>query len=145
MPQTQPLSANVIVCQQVLTEKTELLSAIRIVDTLQISPGYDYAHFSVVTIVVSNPGDIWPHVLKVVMTTWDGREVASAADYKFSYGYKADPTGPGGFRLTTQFDVDLRQLDTLGQFLIRVFLDGELLPKRGSCCGVNSNCSVELW
>ena len=124
VPQTEPLSVNVIVCEHVLTEKTELLSAIRILDTLTIQHGYDYARFSVVTIAVSNPGDIGPHVLKVVMTTSSGQQVASAPDCRFEYGYKIDPIGFGGFRLTTQFAVDLRPLDTLGQFMIWVYLDG---------------------
>jgi hypothetical protein len=128
-PQTEPLSVNVILCQQVLTEKTELVSAIRVLDTLTIAPGYNLAHFFVVTTVSSKPGDIWPHSLQVAMATVDGRVVASAPEYKFFYGYKVDLTGYGGFRLTTQFDVALESLGTLGQFLILVYLDGVPVAK----------------
>lgn len=130
MPKTEPRSVNVIVCQQVLTEKTELVSAIRILDTLTIVPGYNFAHFFVVTTIASNPGDILPHILKVSMTRLDEHEVASAPEHEFVYGYRlGDLSGLGGFRLTTQFEVNLQSLGKLGQFMIWVFLDGERVAK----------------
>jgi len=125
--QIEPLAVNAVVCQEVLTEATGLLSAIRIFDTLTI--GSDFAHFYVLTTAVSNPGDRAEHVLKVTMNRWGGEEVASAPEYRFTYGYNVDFSSPGGFRLTTEFNVDTRPLGPLGRFMVWVFLDGAPVAK----------------
>jgi hypothetical protein len=126
----QPLAVNVVVCQEVLTEATNLISAIRIFDTLTIAIGNDFAHFYVLTTAFSNPGDLDPHTLKVTMNRWSGEHVASAPEYGFTYGYNLDSASPGGFRLTTEFNVDLRPLGgVLGSFMIWIFLDGAQVAK----------------
>jgi hypothetical protein len=62
------LSANILVCETVLTEKTDMLSAIRMMDTIRVAPSNNSVHFYVVTRVMSQPEDFSQHVLKVQMT-----------------------------------------------------------------------------
>jgi len=122
-----PLSSSVLVCEAILIEKSELLSAIRIMDTLTLPAGAVLARFYVLTRIDSQPGDFEPHVLQVRMAFPDGGgwvPVATAPEQRFFYGYKLDKAGPGGFNLTTEFNVDLRPLRTPGTYWIQVFVDG---------------------
>ena len=126
---TEPIAVNVIVCQEVLAETTGVVSAIRIFDTLTISPGNNFAHFYVLTLAVSRTGDFDPHILVVTLNAWNGQEIARAPNQDFKYGYNIDVSGPGGFRLTTEFNIDLRPLAALGQFMVWVSLDGAVVAK----------------
>ena len=49
------LSANIIVCESVLSEKTDVASAIRILNALNVSPSRDFVSFKVHTILSSTP------------------------------------------------------------------------------------------
>jgi len=124
-----PLAVHVIVCQEVLPEKTGVLSAIRILDTLTIPPATYFAHFYAVTTMVSMPGDFDSHVVALTMNKWDGQEMARVADLSFKYGYNVDYSAPGGFRLTTEFNLDVREPGALGLSLIWVWLDGAVVSK----------------
>ena len=117
------LSANVIICETVLTEKTEVISAVRIMNVLRISGGLNFAKFSSVTFLASEPGDTSPHKIKVQMISSSGDFVAEAPERWFFYGYNVDPSGPGGYTLTTEFNLDLSPLGTLGSYAVWVFLD----------------------
>jgi hypothetical protein len=118
------LSANVIVCEAALTEKTtEVISAIRIMNVLTITRGVQFAQFYTVAFLASTPGDQSPHRVRVEMQTKEGKQVAEAPDVRFYYGYQLDSTGPGFFTLTTAFNLDLARLDDLGHYTIRVLLD----------------------
>lgn len=77
------LSANILVCETVLTEKTDVLSAIRMMDTIKIAPNSNAAHFYAITRVTSQPGDFSPHVIKVQVTQQDGSLVTEASGYPF--------------------------------------------------------------
>ena len=69
--------------------------------------------------------DFQQHVVQVQMHGPDGVLVASAPEYRFVYGNKLDHLGPGAFNLTTDFNLDLRPLGTLGNYTISAYLDGQ--------------------
>jgi hypothetical protein len=124
-----PVSSSVVVCETILTEGSGLLSAIRIMNTLTLPAGANFARFFVLTQVHAQPGDFQPHVLRVRMVFPQGDgcvEVASASEYRFFYGHKVGP-GPGGLNLTTEFNIDLRMLGQLGTYYLQAFLDGQYL------------------
>jgi hypothetical protein len=129
VPRIDPLAVHLIACQEVLAEKTGVLSAIRILDTLTIAPSNNFAHFYAVTTIVSTSGDLDSHVVAVTLNKWDGKEIARAPDQSFKYGYNVDPSAPGGFRLTTEFTLDVTQPGVLGLCLIWVWLDGVVVSK----------------
>ena len=119
------ISANIVLCLDVLTEKTtELPSAMKMASVLNIA-SRDYAHFCSIASVFCSPGDHSPHVMSVRMMTPEGINAGSAPDHAFLYGYRQDPEGYGGYNLTTTFDIDLTLLPHLGWFLVCVYVDGE--------------------
>lgn len=118
------ISASVIPCLDVLTEKTtEVLSAIKILSVLNI-PTDPYAHFYTLSVVYCTPGDFSQHMMSVQLDTPEGVNAASAPDHYFRYGYKQDQNGYGGYLLTTKFDIELAKLPSLGWFLIHTYVDG---------------------
>lgn len=122
------LTANVIICESVLSEKTDVSSAIRILNALTISPTQTVATFRVHTMLASTPMDFEQHSVQVWMRPMQKDiVVASAPAFKFVYGNKLDYSGPGAFNLTTTFTVDLHKLGALGHFLISVTLDGQMV------------------
>jgi hypothetical protein len=125
-----PISASVIVCESVLTEKSGLLSAIRIMDSLRVPPGATIARFFALTRIHAKPLDFLPHVLQVRMVFPAGDDwvpVSTAPDHRFSYGYNIEKTAPGGFNLTTEFNIDLKPLGGLGTYYVQALLDGKYL------------------
>jgi len=52
--------------------------------------------------------------------------VVSEATESFVYGYAVDPSGPGGYMLTTEFTLDPKPLQIPGLYFIQAILDGEL-------------------
>jgi hypothetical protein len=118
------ISASVIICETVLLEKTDVMSAIRIMNVLNIAQGNDFARFSSMTFLHSTPGDFSRHVLKVQMLRSTGELIAEGPDASFVYGYRLDPSGAGGYTLTTNFNLNLRIVGQLGQFAVWAFLDG---------------------
>ena len=137
-----PLSANVVVCAEVLKEaKTDLLSAIRIASVITV-PKTNQAHFYSVAFVSSSPGDHESHVMSVQMNAHDGIKVASAPDYRFTYGYRVDPNGNGGFSMNTEFGIDVSNLEIPGTFWVWVYVDGEPVAKHRLCCDVEMHIIV---
>jgi hypothetical protein len=126
-----------IVCEAVLCEKgSEVMSAIRIMDTLKISPAAGFARFFVLTVFHAGAaGDVSNHVAKVQMWGPSSESksgkwgvVAQAPDYPFTFTGK-DPSTPPGFCLTTEFNVNLAELGKLGTYFIQILLDGTLVAQ----------------
>ena len=124
------LAANVLICEVVLNEKSDLASAIRILNVLTVSPTENTATFKVQTMLTATPGDFQQHIVKVWMRTIQNNlVVAKAPEFRFVFGNKFDYSGPGGFSLTTNFALDLRTLGALGHYMIVVSLDGEVVAQ----------------
>jgi len=129
MPNNKPISAAVLVCETVLAEKTGGSSAIRIMDVLWIGQSSPVIRFFVLTYVHCDPGDFNSHTLKVQMivrASGDWAVVSEAKVESFVYGYAVDPSGPGGYMLTTEFTLDPKPLQIPGLYFIQAILDGEL-------------------
>ncbi|HTW66739.1 MAG TPA: hypothetical protein VME17_19100 [Bryobacteraceae bacterium] len=123
------LSANILICETVLTEKTDVLSAIRMMDTIKIAPGNNSVHFYSMTRVSSMPGDFDPHVLKVQVTHQNGTLITEAPEHRFQYGYRMDLGGPGGFILTTEFTIGIETLPLPAGCLVTANLDGKSVAR----------------
>jgi hypothetical protein len=123
------MSAGIVVCETVLFEKTDLVSAIRIMSALKLAGGSNFAHFFVLTFLTSHPGDLQQHVLKIQVTEENGSVLGEAADYHFLYGYKLDVSGPGGFVLSTEFNLDTAAITKPARCLINAFLDGQCVAQ----------------
>jgi hypothetical protein len=129
MPNNTPISAAVLVCETVLAEKTGGPSAIRIMDSLWIGQFAPVIRFFVLTYLHCHPGDFNSHILKVQMVgraSGDWAVVSEAQAESFVYGYQIDPSGPGGYMLTTEFTLDPKPLQIPGLYFIQAILDGEL-------------------
>jgi hypothetical protein len=88
-------------------------------DTLTLPADAAFARFFALTRIHSQPDDFLPHVVQVRIGTQDGEgwlTVATAPELRFFYGHKIDAASPGGFNLTTEFNLDLRPLRTLGTY-----------------------------
>jgi hypothetical protein len=124
------LAANVIICESVLNEKTDVASAIRILNALTIAPAQNFATFRVHTMLTSTPMDFQQHIVKVWMRPIENENsvmVADAPEFRFVFANKLDFSGPGAFNLTTTFTLDLRPLGTLGHYFVSVSLDGQIV------------------
>lgn len=124
-----PSSVSLIICESVLSEKTGGVSAIRIMDVLFIGRLSSAARFFVLSYLHSGSIDFQKHVAKVQLAAFrDGQWVslAEAPDHGFVYSYRLDPTGPGAFMLTTEFNLDLTTIGPLGTFWIQLMIDGGL-------------------
>jgi hypothetical protein len=142
MLQSAPLSVSLIICESVLSETKGGVSAIRILDVLTVTPQSSVARFFVLTYLHSRPFDLTQHTAKVQLVAFRENgwtRVADAPEYKFAYGYRMDPNGPGAFLLTTEFNLNLLTVGPLGVFYVQLILDGELaaqtpitLLRRGS-------------
>jgi hypothetical protein len=133
LPDNPAIFVSSVICEAVLCEKnSEVLTAVRIMDTLTLPPALRLAHFFVLTFFHAPEFEIATHVAKVQMLGMRSEQwvtVAQAPDQKFVYGRRFDPTSPGGFSLTTEFNVDFIQLDALGTHYIQVMLDGVLVAQ----------------
>jgi hypothetical protein len=130
---SKPVSVSLLVCDAVLTEADGGFSAIRIKDVLHCARASPAARFFVITYLHSVPGDILQHVLEVRMTSREANGspyvVAHAPEQRFIYGYRVDSEAPGGFVLTTEFNLDLMRMGNLGTYFIQAFLDGEIVAQ----------------
>ena len=119
--------ANLIVCESVLSEKTGVVSAIRIMDLLVVAPN-GFAHFFTLTRLYSSADrDISLHTLNVQAVGPHGVVVASSPPHPFVYGYGQEPSSPGGFMLTTEFSFD--GTAPLGPYDLQAFLDNRLVAR----------------
>jgi hypothetical protein len=114
----------------VLTEESARMhSLIRVVDTFAVSGAT--LRFFVVCHLHSSPSDTAPHVLTIQMM---GRRdsnwipLAGAPPKVFKYGYNLNPSGPGGFVLSTEFNLDMNKTG-FGLFYIQALLDGQLVAQ----------------
>lgn len=80
MRERGPASVSLIVCESVLNEKTESVSAIRIMDVLAVGPLSTSARFFVVTYLHSRPLDFGQHVAKVQLAGLRGGQWISVAE-----------------------------------------------------------------
>ncbi len=62
----------------------------------------------------------------VVRAGGDWAVVSEAKAESFVYGYAVDPSGPGGYMLTTEVTLDPKPLQIPGLYFIQAILDGEL-------------------
>lgn len=120
------LSANIILCETVLNEQQIAMpSAIRMMDSIRLARGSNYAHFFAVTRLSCQPGDFQQHALRITVTDSQAQVVSSAPVCQFHYGYAINAVGPGGFILTTEFQLDVSALSLPATCLINAYLDGE--------------------
>jgi hypothetical protein len=133
MRESGPASVSLIVCEAVLNEeKTGAVSAIRIMDILMIGRQSPVARFFVLSYVHSRPLDFAKHTAKVRLSGFrDGQWIifADAPDHSFEYSYRIDPSGPGGFMLTTEFNLDLATIGELGTFWVQLSIDGTMVEQ----------------
>jgi hypothetical protein len=122
------LSANILVCELVLWEKTDVPTIVRAMSVIGLSPTRQFAHFFSVTTVNCHPGDFLTHALRVGVSDRTGAFIAQAPPYNFVYGYKVDPAGVGGFVLTSEFNLDVSQISLPTSCLVSAFLDSEPNP-----------------
>lgn len=119
------LSANILVCESVLVEKTEVLSAIRMMDTIALAPGNDVARFHAVTRLTSQTADFYAHTLKVQVTDKNSTLITEAPEFSFRYGYRMEISGLGGFVLATEFALNAAGLLLPAVYIVTAFLDGQ--------------------
>ena len=119
------LSANTLVCETVLWEKTDVPTLVRVMSALALGPGNNFAHFFVVTFLSCQPGDSLSHTLRVQITNPNGQPIAEAQPFPFNYGYKVDPNGPGAFILATEFNIDVTRTGLPVNGLVSAFLDDQ--------------------
>jgi len=128
MRESGPVSVSLIVCESVLHEdKSGAVSAIRIMDILMVGSLSVVARFFVLSYVHSRPLDFEQHVAQVqLMGIRDGQwvSVSHAPPHSFVYSYRMDPSGPGGFILTTEFNLNLAKFGDLGIFWVQLTIDG---------------------
>jgi hypothetical protein len=117
-------SANIIICEAVLTEKTgDAVSLIRTMNVLGVASYAESVRFFTVLFLNSLPGDIYPHTVQVQMFTDKTFLVASSPEQTFFYGYGIDPAGPGASTLTTEFNLGVASLGNLGTYLLVAYVD----------------------
>jgi hypothetical protein len=117
------LSANILLCEFVLWEKSDVPTIVRSMSTIGLSREREFAHFFSVTTLHSDPGDSQFHSLRVCVSDQTGNTITQTSPYAFQYGYKIDPSGPGGFILTSEFNLDVTKLKLPTCCLVSAFLD----------------------
>lgn len=95
-------------------------------DVLALAPLAHEARFFVVTRLHSRALDIRSHVAIIQLVSFrDGNlvSVASTPPYNFVYSYDKDPSAPGLFTMTTEFNLNLLTLGALGTFWVQLSVD----------------------
>jgi hypothetical protein len=126
-----PASVSLLICESVLNEKTESVSAIRIMDILTVGALSPVARFFVLSYLHSRTVDFAQHAAKIQMLgirNGGWVVVAEAPPHVFVYSYGTLPpgVGPGAFMLTTEFNLNLTTFGELGTFWIQLSIDGEV-------------------
>jgi hypothetical protein len=122
------LSANISVCELVLWERNDVPTMVRAMSVIGLSATRQFAHFFSVTTLNCHPGDYLPHSLRVVVSDRGGAAIAQTPPFNFKYGYKIEPSGFGGFILTSEFNLDVNQVALPMSCLVSAFLDNEPNP-----------------
>jgi hypothetical protein len=127
------LSANIVLCESVLWETPALggkvPTTVRIMGAITLAPGNFLAHFYAVTFLTSQPGDFVPHRLRIQVTDKTGVLIAQAAEVRFRFGYLLDPSGPGGYTLTTELTLDVTPYQLPLGCLVSAFLDDQTVAR----------------
>lgn len=126
-----PLSSSILLCELVLNEPTGRISLIRVIDVINTPPGVP-AHFFSLTYLHSDLSDYLPHVLQVQVAKWEFDHwdvLAAAPPQPFLYGYKLDPSGPGAFALSTEFNLNVERLGGRGTVFVQALVDGQLVTQ----------------
>ena len=116
------LSANILLCEFVLWERNDIPTMVRTMSTIALSPTRQSAHFFAVTTVHCQPGDFGFHSLLVGVSE-GGNFISRTPPHSFQYGYKIDPSGAGGFILTSEFNLDVSQLRLPMNDFVCAYLD----------------------
>lgn len=123
------VTANLILCETLVWERgNELPTAVRILNSIQLTPLSTGVHFFSLVGVYKASYDFNPHTLQVVMLAPPDYKVIIAAGppQRFVYGYRLTQAAPGGFLLGTEFNVVIA---TLGVYWIQALLDNELVSQ----------------
>jgi hypothetical protein len=133
MRESGPASVSLIVCESVLHEdKTGAVSAIRIMDILMVGNLSVSARFFVLSYVHSRPLEFEQHIARVQLIGMRNGQWVSVADappHPFAYSYQMEPSGPGGFMLTTEFNLNLATFGDLGTFWVQLSIDGVMVEQ----------------
>ena len=129
MSQQSEISANLIVCEAVVPGKNGLLSAINILNVLNIQPTVRTANFKVVTVVNGYPGDPYEHSFNLQLFGANDALVASSPPHTVVLANHLDFLGPRTFLMTTEFSLDLERLGNLGTYIIGAYLDQNLIGR----------------
>lgn len=127
VPNENLLSANLILCESVLTEATGTKTAVRMVNFFTIPyAGNPLIHFFALSFLTCRGPDTSRHVAKVDMVEiTSGVPVAEAPEHPFFYGFAPDiPNGPGAFSLSTEFNLDTSKVRVPSPYLVRLRLNG---------------------
>jgi hypothetical protein len=115
-------TANVFICEDVVKDGS-FLNAIHVFNVITIEklkqPRFKFKTLAYLT---SQPGDTAPHSLAVQMERYDGYIAAYTTPTQFVFGYAIDPSGPGGYFMTTNFEIDAA-LYVPGNYAIVVYVD----------------------
>jgi hypothetical protein len=116
-------AANVVLCESVLAEKSGFLSAMRLINVITFTAQSPRFSFKALTSLNADPGDLTFHSIHVQLVRGDGYIAAHTTPLQFTYGYSIDPSGPGAFYLTTNFDL-LASESMPGNYAVVAFVDG---------------------
>jgi len=115
-------TANVLICEDVVRDGA-FLNAVHVFSVITIErwkqPKF---RFKAITHLTSQPGDIIPHNFAVQLERYDGYVAAYTIPIQFVFGYALDPSGPGGYFMTTNFEIDA-QLYVPGNYAVVVYVD----------------------
>jgi hypothetical protein len=115
------LSANILLCESV-TKDNGMQSANRILDIFSFSPSQPTVRFKALTLLTSNPGDRQIHTVHLEMRGY-GVVPAFTHPQDFYFAYSIDASAPGGYQLTTNFELSMALLPCPGTFSIVALVD----------------------
>lgn len=119
---TSNKAANIVLCESVLSEKSGFLSAMRLINVITFNAQNPRFSFKALTALNAEPGDFAVHSIALQMVRGDGYIAAHTMPLQFVYGYAIDPTGPGAYYLTTNFDLVGSQ-SLPGNYSVAAFVD----------------------
>jgi hypothetical protein len=117
------ISASLLVCGTVLWEKNDVPSAIRVMSAILLGPGVSAVQFATLVQLSANL-DFSPHTLLVQILGPTHAPLAQSAAQRFVFGSRIDPTEPGGFTMSTDFNFHIAGL---GTHWVQAVVDGEVV------------------
>ena len=130
VPNDNLLSANLIICESILTESTGAKTAVRIVNFFAIPyAGNPLVRFFALSLLTCKGPDASLQVAKVEMVEiTSGVIVAEAPEFQFLYGF-VDGVEQGAFSLSTEFNVDTSKVRVPAPYQIRLKLNGVVVAQ----------------